>query len=79
MKKEKFCELTHTDPDCWIFDGYNVFPMFWADGDRVFFSNGTDTVWQFMDMKEYGEIWASNSGMDEYDHFTPWMTWCVYD
>jgi hypothetical protein len=77
ITKQEFCKLTYSPEDCWIFRNA-VDDSFWKDGDRVYYCNGVDTIWQFRDAKD-GEILVSHAGLGKNSFWSAWATWHVYD
>lgn len=78
LTKEEFCKLTGSPTDCWIFRGMGKDSAFYIFNDRIYFSNGVDTVWQFQDIPERGEILVSHAGLNEGNNWTEWIPWHVY-
>ena len=48
MTKERFCEVSGIDLDCWIFKGMDEKTATYGKaGDVCYFHNGVDTQWLF--------------------------------
>ena len=86
ITKDEFCKLTHTRPDCWLFEPENMEEYeggnFHKYGDELYFHNGKNEIYKFRDYPEYEEVWVSKAYCDSpYDSPSTWSmytTWTTY-
>lgn len=85
ISKEEFCEKTRTTKDCWIWRTFNEkYAKFWEDRepgreDWYYLDTGTDRIYRFKDMPQYGEIWMSMTPRNvKKAQWDMWNTWTQY-
>lgn len=88
ISKSKFCEITHTSPNCWMFKEGNwekrkFFYLHHAYDDQIYYyyDNGADKIRRFKVMPEYNEVWmsfADRNSRDYRDGYSIWTTWTTY-